>query len=69
MSRATGADPSPPHRRLRHALTPEDMKNLLLLTFLTPNGWYRPTLPEISAAMQVSQRKARARMLRLAGTP
>ena len=54
---------------LWHALPPEDTKNLLLLlTFLTPNGWCRPTLPELAAAMQASPVKARARMMRLAGT-
>lgn len=53
---------------LWHALAPEDLKNLLLLlTFLTPNGWCRPTLPELAAAMQASPVKARARMTRLAG--
>ena len=47
-------------------LTPEDFKTLvLLLTFLTPNGWCRPTLPELSEAMQVSHAKAKARIDRL----
>lgn len=51
---------------LWRSLTPEDFKTLvLLLTFLTPNGWCRPTLPELSEAMQVSQAKAKARMDRL----
>ncbi len=49
-----------------NALTAEDFQTfLLLLTFLTPNGWCRPTLPEMARAMQVSQPKARARLHRL----
>jgi len=51
---------------LWRALTPEDFKTLLLLlTFITPNGWCRPTLPELAEAMQVSQAKVKARMERL----
>lgn len=51
------------------ALPPEDFRNLLLmLTFLTPNGWCRPTLLELAEAMRVSQAKARNRMQRLTGT-
>ncbi len=51
---------------LWRALTPEDFQTLLLLlTFLTPNGWCRPTLPEMAQAMQVSHAKARARLHRL----
>lgn len=50
------------------ALPPEDFRNLILmLTFLTPNGWCRPTLLELAKAMRVSQGKATARMLRLTG--
>ena len=51
---------------LWRALTPEDFKTLiLLLTFVTPNGWCRPTLPELADAMQVSHGKARGRLERL----
>jgi hypothetical protein len=51
---------------LWRALTPEDFKTLvLLLTFVTPNGWCRPTLPELADAMGVSHGKARGRMQRL----
>jgi len=51
---------------LWNVLTPEDFQTLLLmLTFLTPNGWCRPTLPELAQAMQVSHAKARARLHRL----
>jgi hypothetical protein len=51
---------------LWNALTPEDFQTLLLLlTFLTPNGWCRPTLPELAQAMQVSHAKARGRLHRL----
>ena len=54
---------------LWRALTPEDFKTLLLLlTFVTPNGWCRPTLPELADAMQVSHTKARGRLERLTGT-
>lgn len=49
-------------------LPPEDFKNLILmLTFLTPNGWCRPTLLEMAEAMRVSQGKARGRLQRLTG--
>ncbi len=49
-----------------NALSPEDFQTLLLLlTFLTPNGWCRPTLPELAQAMQVSHAKARSRLHRL----
>lgn len=49
------------------ALPPEEFKNFfLLLTFLTPNGWCQPALPELAHAMQVSPAKARSRLLRLA---
>ena len=52
---------------LWNALTPEDFQTLLLmLTFLTPNGWCRPTLPELAQAMRVSHAKAKARLHRLA---
>jgi len=51
---------------LWRVLTPEDFKTLvLLLTFVTPNGWCRPTLPELAEAMEVSHAKAKARMERL----
>ena len=54
---------------LWRALAPEDCKTLvLLLTFLTANGWCRPTLPELSSAMEVSHAKAQARMERLIRT-
>ena len=53
---------------LWRSLTPEDFKTLLLLlTFVTPNGWCRPTLPELADAMGVSQPKARGRLERLTG--
>ena len=52
------------------ALPPEDAKSLLLLlTFVTANGWCRPALPELAAAMRVGEGKARARMRRLAEFP
>ena len=55
---------------LWRALTPEDFKTLLLLlTFVTPNGWCRPTLLELADAMGVSQPKAKARLERLLQTP
>jgi len=48
------------------ALPPEDVKSLLLmLTFVTANGWCRPTAPQLAAAMRVGEGKARARMERL----
>ncbi len=51
---------------LWRALTPEDFKTLLLLlTFVTPNGWCRPTLPELADAMGVSYPKAKSRLERL----
>ena len=51
---------------LWRALTPEDFKTLvLLLTFVTPNGWCRPTLPEMADAMGVSHLKAKGRLERL----
>ena len=54
---------------LWRALAPEDCKTLvLLLTFLTANGWCRPTLPELSGAMEVSHAKAKARLERLLST-
>lgn len=52
-----------------HALPGEEIKTLLLLlTFLSPNGWCRPTLPQIADAMKTSEAKARARLLRLEQT-
>ena len=54
---------------LWRALTPEDFKTLLLLlTFVTPNGWCRPTLPELADAMAVSHGKAKGRLERLLQT-
>ena len=51
---------------LWQALAPEDFANLILiLSFVTPNGWCRPTLPELADAMGVSQLKAKARLERL----
>jgi len=51
---------------LWRALTPEDFKTLLLLlTYVSPNGWCRPTLPELADAMEVSHGKAKGRMERL----
>ena len=51
---------------LWRALTPEDFKTLLLLlTFVTPNGWCRPTLPELADAMGISHPKAKGRLERL----
>ena len=51
---------------LWRSLTPEDAKTLVfLLTFITPNGWCRPTLPELAEAMGTSQPKAKGRMDRL----
>ena len=51
---------------LWRALTPEDFKTLvLLLTFVTPNGWCRPTLLELADAMAVSHGKAQGRLERL----
>lgn len=47
-------------------LPPEDAKSLLLmLTFVTANGWCRPSVPQLAAAMHVGEGKARARMERL----
>ena len=54
---------------LWRTLTPEDFKTLLLLfTYVSPNGWCRPTLPELAEAMEVSHGKARSRMERLIRT-
>ena len=54
---------------LWRALAPEDLKTLtLLLTFVTPNGWCRPTLLELADAMDVSQAKATSRLERLTRT-
>ena len=51
---------------LWRALPPGEVKDLLLLlTFVTANGWCHPSLPELSAAMGVSDVVARARMQRL----
>ena len=51
---------------LWRTLTPEDAKTLVfLLTFITPNGWCRPTLPELAEAMGTSQPKAKGRLDRL----
>ena len=52
---------------LWRALTPEDAKTLVfLLSFITPNGWCRPTLPELADAMGTSQPKGKGRLDRLA---
>ena len=49
------------------ALPPEELRDLLLvLTFLTPNGWIRPTLFELAGAMNASLPAARRRLERLA---
>lgn len=51
---------------LWQALTPEDFANLILiLSFVTPNGWCRPTLPELADAMGVPPAKAKSRLDRL----
>jgi hypothetical protein len=51
---------------LWRSLTPEDFTNLtLLLSFITPNGWCRPTLPELADAMGVAPAKAKSRLDRL----
>jgi hypothetical protein len=51
---------------LWNSLPPEEFKDLiLLLTFLTPNGWFRPTLPELADAMNTSQKAAHMRLKRL----
>lgn len=53
---------------LWRSLTPEDFKVIaLLFTYLSPNGWCRPTLPELADAMGISHAKAKARLDRLAG--
>ena len=49
------------------ALPPEELRDLiLLLTFLTPNAWVRPALPELADAMRASHARARDRLTRLA---
>ncbi len=51
---------------LWRSLTPEDFANLvLILSFVTPNGWCRPTLPELADAMGVPPAKAKSRLDRL----
>ena len=53
-----------------HGLPGEEMKTLLLmLTFITPNGWCRSSLPQLAEAMQTSEAKACARMQRLEQAP
>ena len=48
------------------ALPPDEVKSLLLmLTFVTPNGWCQPAVQQLADAMRVGERKARARMQRL----
>lgn len=48
------------------ALPPEEVKSLLLmLTFVTPNGWCQPAVQQLAGAMRVSEAKARARIQRL----
>ena len=52
---------------LLQALPAEEVKSLLFLfTFLSPNGWCRPSVPELAEAMRLSEAKVRARMARLA---
>lgn len=52
---------------LWHALPGEEIKTLLLLlTFLTPNGWCHPSFLELAEAMRVPHIKARVRLSRLA---
>ena len=47
-------------------MPPEELRDfVLLLTFLTPNGWIQPTLPELAEAMQASHAQVRGRMRRL----
>ncbi len=54
---------------LWQALPPESCKDLLLLlTFVTSNGWCRPSLPELSAAMRVPEAAVRSRLGRLTGS-
>ena len=54
---------------LWRSLAPEDCQTLvLLLTFVTSNGWCRPTLWELADAMDVSQAKATSRLERLTRT-
>ena len=51
---------------LWRSLTPEDFANLtLIFSFVTPNGWCRPTLPELADAMGVPSAKAKSRLDRL----
>ena len=53
---------------LWHVLPAEELRTLvLMLTFLTDNGWCRPSLIELAQAMQVPEHKAQSRMERLAG--
>src|SRR5437667_6200817 len=53
---------------LLQALSPEDLKVLLLvLTFVTPNGFVHPSIQELAHAMGVSEAKADSRMSRLNG--
>ncbi len=60
------ADAQPAHIGFSFALPPDDLKSfLLLLTFLTPNGGCAPILPQLAAAFQLSEGKARARLERL----
>ncbi len=48
------------------ALPPDEVKSLLLmLTFVTPNGWCQPAVQQLADAMRVGVGKARARMGRL----
>jgi hypothetical protein len=51
---------------LLHALPPEDLKVLLLmLTFVTANGWIRPSAEQMARAMRVSPARARLRLAHL----
>ena len=48
------------------ALHQEDLKSLLfVLTFVTANGWIRPSVEQLAEAMRVSRAKASHRMARL----
>ncbi len=48
------------------ALPPEEMQTLLLiLTFVTPNGWCRPSVPLLAGSLPGGEAKAQARLRRL----
>lgn len=47
-------------------LSAEDVRNLLLiLTFVTPNGWCNPSIQQLAGAMGVGETRAKARLARL----